>query len=105
MKFSKLALAVAASLISVAAFADAPADFTTDGLTTTMTDEMASGDLSNTTGYAFIKQTDSSTANVAYIDQNNADGGNFAYINQAGEAGTAAIIQAGSANYAMIRQQ
>ena len=103
MKFSKLALALAASLISVASFADAPADFTTAELTNTMVADMVSGDLP-TTGVAFIKQTEDSTLNVAYIDQANGDAGNYAYINQAGTAGTAAIIQAGGGNFAMIRQ-
>ena len=100
MKFSsKLALVAAASLISVSAFADAPADLAVDTMKGTIATDMAIELGSNG---AFILQTSDSSAATALIVQDSAD--SYAYIKQEG-SGIAMINQAGAGNVAMILQK
>jgi len=103
MKFSsKLALVAAASLISVAAFAEAPADLAVDTMKDVIAADMA---IDLGASGAYIKQTADATTSTALIIQDNASAGNYAYINQVGDAATAMINQAGTGNVAMIMQK
>jgi len=102
MKFSsKLALVAAASLISVAAFADAPADLAAPTMKDVIAADMA---IDLGANGAYIKQSADAAGSTALIIQDNTADGNWAYISQVG-TGTAMINQAGSGNVAMIIQK
>jgi len=102
MKFSsKLALVAAASLVSVAAFADVPADLSVDNMKTFIADGFETTLGANG---AYILQTSEAAGSTALIIQDNSGDGNWAYINQVG-TGAAMINQAGSGNVAIILQK